>query len=69
MTGRSPNSKPRWASLTHAAEYFDCSVDTIRRYIAKGLIAGRRIGGKTIKVDLNDLDSLGEPIPSARRSA
>lgn len=61
--------KPRWASLTHAAAYYDCSVDTIRRYIAKGLIAGRRIDGKTIKVDLNDLDSLGEPIPSARRSA
>lgn len=64
-----PERKPRWASLGHAADYFDCSTGTIRRYIAKGLIQGRRVDGKTIKVDLNELDDLGVPIPSARRAS
>lgn len=56
--------KPRWASLAHAAEYYDCSKDTIRRYIADGRLVGHRVG-KTIKVDLNDVDNLAVRIPSA----
>jgi excisionase family DNA binding protein len=63
-----PELTPRWASLAHAAAYFDCSTDTLRRYIANGDIPGHRVGGKTLKVDLNDLDALPEKLPS-RRSA
>lgn len=60
--------KPRWASLTHAADYYDCSRDTIRSYISAGDLPGYKVG-KTVKVDLNDLDDLAVRIPSARRSA
>lgn len=66
---RAEKPKPRWASLTTAAEYYDCSVKTIRRYIADGMLPGHRVpNDKTIRVDLNDLDALGKRIPS-RRSA
>jgi excisionase family DNA binding protein len=68
---RKPASKPtpRWATLNHAAEYFDCSRDTIRRYISAGLLPSARKVGKSVKVDLNELDEIGKPIASARRSA
>lgn len=71
MTNRKPAPKatPRWATLNHAAEYFDCSRDTIRRYISQGLLPGTRKVGKSVKVDLNELDQVGKPIASARRSA
>lgn len=65
--GKPEQRKPRWASLVHAAEYFDCSKDTIRRYIAAGDLPGHRVG-KTLKVDLNELDAMPTPVPS-RRSA
>jgi len=65
---RAPERRPhRWATLAHAAEYFDCSTDTIRRYISSGDLPGHYVGKRrSIKVDLNDLDDLAVPIPSAR---
>lgn len=69
MTTRKPEPrKPRWASLAHAAEYYDCSVNTMRRYIANGDLPARRVAGKTVKIDLNDVDAMAKLIPS-RRSA
>lgn len=68
MVTHNEPQQPRWASLTHAAEYFDCSTDTIRRYISSGLLPGYRVpNGKTLKIDLNDLDDLAVRIPSAFR--
>lgn len=69
MTRREPKRPHRWASLAHAAEYFDCSTDTLRRYIANGDLPGHRAGGRTLKVDLNDLDDMAVRIPSARRAS
>lgn len=58
--------KPRWATLPKAAEYFDCSVKTMRRYISSGDIPGYYVGKRrSIKVDLNDVDALAKRIPSA----
>lgn len=68
IVNRRPEPKRRWATLTKAAEYFDCSTTTMRRYIASGMLPGYYIGDrKSIKVDLNDLDALAVRIPSARR--
>lgn len=55
---------PRWASLQRAAVYKDVSVKTIRRRIASGEITGYRHGARLIRVDLNELDAMGEPIPT-----
>lgn len=58
--------RPRWATLPHAAEYFDCTPETIRTYISAGDVPGYHVGKRrTIKVDLNDLDDLAVRIPSA----
>lgn len=67
MPPRKPDRKRRWASLPTAAEYFDCTVETIRNYIAAGYLPGHRVpNGRTIKVDLNELDDMVLPIPSAQ---
>jgi excisionase family DNA binding protein len=55
----------RLASLEDAASYADLSTRTIRRYIAAGRIRGYRVGPRLVKVDLDDLDKLAVPIPTA----
>lgn len=57
----------RLASIQQAAEYAACNPKTIRRYIAAGRITGYRMGQRMIRVDLNDLDALLRPIPTAGR--
>lgn len=59
------HAKPRYAALAAAADYGDCSVKTIRRRIADGTLTGYRFGPRSIRVDLNELDALMRPIPSA----
>lgn len=55
----------RLASIERAAEYAECSTKTIRRRIADGSLTGYRMGARLIRVDLNELDSMLRPIPSA----
>lgn len=52
-----------------AAVSADVSVRTIRRWIAAGLITGYRVGPRLVKVDLNDVDKLARPIPTAGDAA
>lgn len=52
-------------SINQAAEYAACSTKTIRRYISAGRLTGYRMGKRLIRVDLNELDELIKPIPSA----
>lgn len=52
-------SKPqnrRLLSTAEAAEYLGVSVNTIRNYIAKGLITAQRVGPKLLKFNPADLD-------------
>lgn len=67
-TGRGPQpSNPlRLVSLAAGAAFADVSVRTLRRYIAQGRLTGYRIGPRLVKVDLNELEHLAEPIPAAR---
>lgn len=55
----------RWSPLTRAAEYLGVSDKTLRRMIASGVVTGYRAGPRLIRVDLNELDAMLRPIPSA----
>jgi excisionase family DNA binding protein len=56
----------RLVGLAVAAEYADVSTRTLRRYISHGRLTGYRVGPRLIKVDLNELDAMARPIPTAR---
>ncbi len=56
----------RFASLATAAATYDVNPRTVRRWIAEGLITGYRVGGKIVKVDLNEIDrTVVSVIPAA----
>ncbi|MQA85615.1 MAG: hypothetical protein GEV03_13550 [Streptosporangiales bacterium] len=57
----------RLTSVDNAAHYADVSSRTIRRYIADGRLTGYRVGPRLIKVDLDELDRIARPIPTAGR--
>ena len=59
-------TRRRLVSLAVAATYADVSTRTLRRYISHGRLTGYRVGPRLIKVDLNELDAMASPIPTAR---
>lgn len=59
------NAPRRLVKIAQAAEYADVHPLTIRRWIAAGRIPGYRLGPKLLKVDLNELEAMLEPIPAA----
>lgn len=52
-------------SLGDAADYAQVSPRTLRRYISAGRLTGFRIGPRAIRVDLDEIDALLRPIPTA----
>ncbi len=60
-----PVAPRRLAPLSNAADYARCSTKTLRRYIAAGRLTGYRMGPRLIRVDLNELDAILRPIPTA----
>lgn len=64
-----PKNNPgrRLVSIPEAAEYFDVNPKTVRRWIAKGRLSAYRLGPRLIKVDLEQLDGMLQPIGGARR--
>lgn len=64
-----PAGTRRLVSMATAAAHADVSVRTLRRYIAQGRLTGYRLGPRLVKVDLNEVDRLAQPIPNARASA
>lgn len=56
---------PRLASQQAGAAFADVHSRTIRRWIAQGLITGYRVGPRLVKVDLDELEQLIQPIPTA----
>lgn len=56
---------PRYVPLADGARYASVSNRTLRRWIAAGALTGYRAGPRLIRVDLNDLDALMTPIPTA----
>ncbi len=55
----------RLATIAEAAEQARCNSRTIRRRIADGSLTGYRMGPRLIRVDLNELDAILRPIPTA----
>lgn len=58
-------SQRRLVSIAVAADEYGVSTKTLRRYIAAGRLTGYRMGPRLIRVDLNELDALMRPIPTA----
>ncbi|MGD7707014.1 helix-turn-helix transcriptional regulator [Microlunatus sp. Y2014] len=67
MASRTPTR--RLVSPKQAAAEYGVSVDTIRRRISAGEVTGYRFGKRLIRVDLNELDAILRPIPSAKVGA
>lgn len=62
-------ARRRLVPLATAAEHIDCSPKTVRRFIAAGRLTGYRVGPRLLRVDLNELDAMLEPIPSGGDAA
>jgi excisionase family DNA binding protein len=53
----------KYAALSEAADWYGVSERTIRRRISEGRLAAVRVGPRVIRVRLDDLETLGDPIP------
>ena len=56
-------------SIANAAEQTGLSAKTIRRYIAEGRLPAYRLGPRMIRVDLDDIDRLWQPLPASDAEA
>lgn len=62
--------RQQYLSLEEAATYLGMSIRTVRRRIADGSIPASRVrNSTTIRVRVEDLDNLLQPIPTTRPSA
>lgn len=52
-------------SIAKAADYADVHPMTMRRWISAGRIKAYRLGPRSLRVDLNELDAMLRPIPTA----
>lgn len=55
----------RLTTIADAAVYLDCSQRTIRRRVASGELTAYRLGPRLLRIDLDELDALLKPIPTA----
>ena len=60
-----PTTRAIYVSLRQAAECLSVSEKTVRRLIADGVIAGYRVGPKSLRVKADDLETVGRRIASA----
>lgn len=62
---------PRWATLNEAAAYFRCHRATMRGYVSQGLLPSAGYVGKrkALRIDLNEVDALVQPLSAPQRSA
>jgi excisionase family DNA binding protein len=51
--------------LVRAAEYLGVSIQSVRRRIAEGRLPAHRIGPRAIRVYIDDLEALKQPIGGA----
>lgn len=68
ISQHSQSNRRTLRSLAEASEYADVSVRTLRRRIADGSLVGYRLGPRLIRVDLNELDRMLEPLATGEAS-
>lgn len=49
-------SEKRWLSTVEAAKYIGVSKNTLRKYVAKGIVPAHKFGEKLLKFDPAELD-------------
>lgn len=59
----------RLISQQAAAEYLGVTERTIRNYVSRGQLRAYRVGGRLVRVDLNELDAMLRPIPTGGQRA
>jgi excisionase family DNA binding protein len=47
------------------AEYASCSSRTVYRWVREGRLPAWRLGAKSLRIDLDDVDALFQRIPTA----
>lgn len=55
----------RYGSIADGAELLGVTERTVRNFIARGQLTGYRLGAKTIRIDMREVESLLKPIPTA----
>jgi predicted DNA-binding transcriptional regulator AlpA len=63
----STETESRWLSMGEAVAASGLSDDTIRRYISQGIVRGRRVGVRLVRVDATSLDALTVDITGPNR--
>jgi excisionase family DNA binding protein len=58
-------STRRLVGINQASQYADVHPITIRRWVAAGRVPAYRAGPRLLKIDLNELDAMLRPIPTA----
>jgi excisionase family DNA binding protein len=59
------SARRRLVTIQAGADYAGVHSATVRRWIAAGLLTGYRAGPKLLRVDLDELDAMLRPIPTA----
>jgi excisionase family DNA binding protein len=52
-------------SIHQAADYADVHPITVRRWVRAGRLRAYRVGPRLLKIDLNEVESMLTPIPTA----
>jgi len=55
----------RLGSIAAAGEYAGVHPRTIRRWVAAGRVTAYRMGPRLLRVDMDDVDAMLQPIPTA----
>lgn len=69
MAKNATTQRRHLVGIAQASEYADVNPRTIRRWIAAGHLRGYRVGPRLLKVDLNDVDAMLQPIPTSGGAA
>ena len=64
-TRTTTDERRRLGKIEAGADRLAVSPRTIRRYVAEGKLTGYRVGGKLLRVDLDEVDALAHRIPTA----
>lgn len=57
---------PRFVPINEAAAYAGVEPSTLRDWARRGLLPAYRIGPRLLQVNLDDVDALRRPLPTAK---